>query len=194
MYYGQKKVAPQWSLWGEVQYRTFDGLGDMEQLLLRTAVNRHLDDGRLVVSSGYGFVRSEPYAPGLGQRFTIDEHRVYQQLLVPQRLGRLALTHRVRFEQRWVGGDFRTRGRYFLAAALPLNRQLIEPGAVYLALYNEIFLNTTGVARTFDRNRLYGGLGVGIAPGLSIQLGLMRQSVDGPSDRTQFNLSLHHSM
>jgi len=93
-----------------------------------------------VVAGGYAFIRSKPFGPG-GQR--VDEDRIYQEALIPRGpLGRVHLTHRLRFEQRWVDDqDFRTRFRYAVFANVPLNRDDLGPGAVYLALYNELFVN-----------------------------------------------------
>ncbi|WP_297869789.1 DUF2490 domain-containing protein [uncultured Flavobacterium sp.] len=67
---------------------------------------------------------------------------------------------------------------------------------MYLALYNEIFLNgesdignnlTVGV---FDRNRVYGGLGYGLTDKLRLQVGFMNQSIE-TRGKDQLQISLH---
>ena len=83
-------------------------------------------------------------------------------------------------EQRWVNGqDFRSRLRYALFANVPLNRPDLSPGAFYLALYNEIFINGErdigGGAEVdfYDRNRLHGALGYKFSNTGQIQVGYM---------------------
>jgi hypothetical protein len=71
-------------------------------------------------------------------------------------------------------------------------------GAIYLALYNELFVNgqrNIGNGRTvevFDRNRFYAALGFILQKGLSIQLGMMNQTTDNWS-KDQLQLSVHHT-
>ena len=74
----------------------------------------------------------------------------------------------------------------------------MEKNTIYLALYNELFMNgqrTIGNGNTvefFDRNRLYGAVGYVIQDGLKVQLGVMNQTTDSWG-KNQIQLSLHHS-
>ena len=131
---------------------------------------------------------------------TNTESRLYQEALLPQAIGsRLFLRHRFRYEQRWVDGDdFRTRYRYALFADIPLNQTNVSRGVVYLALYNELFINgqrDIGGGRSveyFDRNRFYLGVGYGISDTLRVQFGLMNQTTDDIS-KNQLQFGLHHT-
>jgi hypothetical protein len=58
---------------------------------------------------------------------------------------------------------------------IPLNRPKIEAGALYLGVYDELFINDK--RNFFDRNRLYGGLGYQYANNIHFQVGLLRQEV-----------------
>jgi hypothetical protein len=98
---------------------------------------------------------------------------------------KLFLTHRFRFEQRWVDNqNFRARLRYFFGLNVPLNQDTLGAGATYLAFYNELFVNLNqdiGNNRRvdpFDRNRLYLALGYSLRDNLRIQLGYMHQQTD----------------
>jgi hypothetical protein len=186
-----------WVAQGDLQYRHWSTGRDTEQVLLRGALGYRPSGGRTVLAAGYAFIESRPFGDG---GTDVNESRVYQEALIPQGpLGRVYLTHRLRFEQRWIDGqDFRTRFRYALFANIPLNREDLEPGAVYLALYNEVFVNgqrDIGMDRSvdrLDRNRLYGGIGYTLAPGARLQFGVMRQNAPDV-DRNQLQLSFHHS-
>jgi hypothetical protein len=130
----------------------------------------------------------------------VIENRIYQEALFPQKLGgRFLLTHRLRYEQRFVENqDFRTRYRYNLFVNVPLNARELKKNTVYLALYNEIFINgqkDVGAGRSvefFDRNRFYSGLGYGLRDNLRAQLGWMRQTTDSWA-KNQLQVSLHHA-
>jgi hypothetical protein len=183
---------------GDVQYRNWNLGGDLEQLLLRAGPTYTPKETNIKFTLGYGYVLSGGYT--LENNSTSAEHRIYQEALLPHKIGsRVYLTHRMRFEQRFVESqDFRMRLRYNLFLNLPLNKPNLEKGAIYLALYNELFINTSkniGQGKTvslFDRNRLYGAIGYHILDHLKVQLGYMHQSLDA-SAKGQMQLSVHHN-
>ena len=64
IYIGSKKLDNQWNIHHEVQYRNYDAIGDLEQLLLRTGLGKNLTDGNNNLLLGYGFIRSEKLVSG----------------------------------------------------------------------------------------------------------------------------------
>ena len=78
-------------------------------------------------------------------------------------------------EERFIEDDFKMRFRYRLMVFVPLNKQKIETGTLYLGIYDELFINDK--RSFFDRNRLYGGLGYQYASNIHFQVGLLRQEV-----------------
>ena len=182
---GNKKLNSKFDWHHEAQYRNYNFIGDLEQLLLRTGIGYNLSDQNNNVLVGYGFIRSEPYLEGSNEKVRIDEHRIYQQFIQKQAFSRFALQHRIRFEQRFIESDFRMRFRYALAASIPLNAGGL-PSRFNLSTYNEIFLNTSDNA--FDRNRIYAGVGCTISAHVRSEVGLMNQSTSSTS-RNQFVIS-----
>ena len=184
-------------LQGDVQYRNWNLGGDLEQLLLRGGATWSPENADVKFTLGYGHITTG--TPGESSSTSV-EHRIYQEALLPQKVAsRLFLTHRFRFEQRWVENqDFRSRVRYNLFLNIPLNQPDLNQGAFYLAFYNEIFINTQkdiGDGREvslFDRNRLYSALGFSLQDNLKLQLGYMEQTTNATS-KGQIQLSLHHS-
>ncbi len=172
-----------WGFQGDVQYRNWNIAGDLEQLLLRGGATYSPKNTKARITLGYAFVSTGAYGES---RTSFSEHRIYQEGWIPQQVGsRLYFQHRFRYEQRWVDDqDFRTRYRYALFANLPLNQKDLTKGAVYLAFYDEIFLNgqrSIGGGREveiFDRNRLFGGLGYSITDHVRVQGGYMQQATD----------------
>jgi len=186
IYIGNKKIDARWNWHHEVQYRNYDAIGDLEQLLLRTGIGYNLTEGNNNLLLGYGFIKSQNYLPNSDEKVNIDEHRVYQQFVTKQGIGRVKVQHRYRFEQRWVEDqDVKFRFRYFLSLNVPLNNSELMENTWYLSTYNEIFLNHKG--NVFDRNRLYGGLGFKLNALARFELGYMNQFFSA-GGRDQLNM------
>ncbi|MFN9687460.1 MAG: DUF2490 domain-containing protein, partial [Bacteroidota bacterium] len=41
-YFGNKKINEKWNWWHEVQYRNYNAVGDLEQLLIRTGLGYNI--------------------------------------------------------------------------------------------------------------------------------------------------------
>lgn len=183
---------------GDIQFRNWDLVGDLEQLLLRSGLTYIPKNTNLKFTLGYAYILSGEFGESTE---TSDESRIYQEALLPQKIGsRTYITHRFRFEQRWVEGqDLRTRFRYALFINVPFNRKELTKGAVYYAFYNELFINgqrDIGDGRQvelFDRNRFYNAVGYAISDKVRVQGGYMIQTTDDWS-KGQIQLSLHHSI
>ena len=116
---------------------------------------------------------------------SVNEHRIFQQFTSKQSVGVVSLTHRYRFEQRFVEADYKMRLRYFLAAKIPLQKTESGVSKLYLSAYNEVFLNTKSAV--FDRNRVYAGVGYQLTKNIRMEAGYMNQLFE-TSSRDQFNL------
>ena len=185
-----------WGLQGDVQYRNWNLIGDLEQLLLRGGVTYSPKNTNVKLTLGYANITTGAFGDS---NSTTSESRIYQEALLPQKIGnRIYLTHRFRYEQRFVDNqDFRTRYRYNLFVNVGLTNAEIKKGSLYLALYNEVFINGErqigdgNSVQYFDRNRLYTGFGYAVNDRLKVQFGTMRQKTNS-WNKTQLQLSLHH--
>ena len=181
--FGNKKFSDKVNWHHEVQYRNYNVAGDLEQLLIRTGIGYNVRENANLLL-GYGFIRSENYtAPE--DKIVINEHRIYQQFITKQKLGKLSLQHRYRFEQRFVEDAFKTRFRYFLGLNYSLWKKPDDVNEFYLSIYDEIFLNSK--REVFDRNRLYGGIGYRLNKSLRFELGYMNQFL-ARGNRDQINM------
>ena len=199
MYFFNKKFGDgPFGVQGDIQYRAWDAAGDMEQLLLRGGLTYRPENTNVVFTLGYANITTGAFGDSDA---TTGESRIYQEALLPQKVGnRFQLTHRFRYEQRFVDNqDFRTRFRYNIFLNILLNADEMKKGTYYAALYNEIFINgETGIGdgrrvELFDRNRTYLGAGYALNKNLRIQLGAMRQTtVNWAKWQAQF--SLHHKL
>ena len=196
MYFGnfRFKESP-WAIHGEAQLRNFNTFSDLDQLLLRTGVQYNSKSGQSSFLAGYATVTNGSIGDS---KYTFHENRLYQEVILRQKMGKLGLQHRYRLEQRWIENlDFRTRFRYAVFLNIPLNtKELTEKGAVYLQAYDEVFINgekLNGKFQLFDRNRLYLGLGFRLEKGLAFQLGFMEQTTNSTS-RGQLQLGIHQHL
>lgn len=184
IYFGNKQIDSTWNWHSEIQYRNYNALGNLEQLMLRTGIGYNLSKKNNNLLLGYGFIASENYIPNTTNKKNLNEHRIYQQFITKQKIGAITLSHRYRFEQRFVTDKFKMRFRYFLSLNIPFCK---KDDAVkwYASAYNEIFLNTK--SNIFDRNRLYGGLGYKLNKKIRFELGYMNQFFEA-SGRDQINV------
>ncbi|WP_372752859.1 DUF2490 domain-containing protein [Mariniflexile sp.] len=181
IYIGNKKINSKWNIHNEVQYRNYNAIGDLEQLLLRTGLGYTFNEGKNNVLLGYVYILSENYVGDTDEKEDVNEHRIFQQFTASQTIGSITLNHRYRFEQRFVEADFKMRFRYFLGLNIPFS----ESSKYYISAYNELFLNTK--TAIFDRNRLYGGIGYQLNKNLKVEAGYMNQFFE-TSGRDQFNI------
>jgi hypothetical protein len=187
-----------WGIQGDIQYRNWNLGGDLEQLLIRSGITYKPKNIDIKLTLGYGNTTTGSYG---SDNSTSTESRIYQEALFPVQFGtRVHTIHRFRYEQRFVENqDFRTRYRYNLFINVPLNNKDMSDKTIYLAIYNELFINgqrNIGVGNSvefFDRNRFYTALGYIIKKELKIQVGVMNQSTDNWS-KNQLQLSVHQKL
>lgn len=185
IYFGDKKLSKNWNWHHEVQYRNFNMLGDMDQLLLRTGLGYNLTENNNNLHLGYAYVYNEELPKDPKAKSTFEENRIYQQFITRQLFDRFAIQHRYRFEQRFLQNDFKLRLRYFLSMNVALNQLKMTDNTVYLSAYNEIFMNTK--SEKFDRNRVYAGIGYMFTTKVRTELGVLNQSTSNFS-RNQLNI------
>lgn len=196
-FYDAKFKESKFGVQGDIQYRNWNLLGDLEQLLLRSGLTYRPGNTNVKLTLGYAHITTGTPDESTD---TTTESRIYQEAFLPQQIGKhIYINHRFRYEQRFVENqDFRTRYRYNLFLTVPLNTKTIEAKTVYVALYNELFINAQrdigngNTVQIFDRNRFYAALGYAFSKDLKVQLGMMRQTTNN-WDKRQLQVSCHHN-
>ncbi|MFS4429604.1 DUF2490 domain-containing protein [Chryseobacterium sp. S90] len=189
MYFGNNKISKKLNWHNEIQYRNFDAVGDLEQLLIRTGIGYDLTENNNNVLLGYGFILSQPYVNG--EKKENIEHRIFQQYITKQKFGRFYLQHRYRLEERFLEDDFRMRFRYMLGVNIPITQKEMLPKTLYASIYNEIFLHFNNPV--FDRNRVYGALGYVINKNMRIEAGYMNQ-IQENRNRGQIQIGFYNNI
>lgn len=170
-----QKINDKLSLSSDLQYRTFEDLDQLNQLLLRGGIGYNLSENNNTILAGYAFVLTR-VPIGENEYTTFNENRFYQQFNTKHAVSRVGLNHRFRFEERLMNDDIYFRFRYQFTATLPINKTKLEKDAWFVKASNEIFLNTIK-QNNFDRNRLNFALGYVISPKLTVEAGYMKQHV-----------------
>ena len=197
-FYNHKFENSQWGVQGDFQYRDWQLLGDKEQLLLRSGITYTPKKSGIMFTLGFANITTGQF--GELNAEDSNEDRIYQEALLPHKIGnRFLITHRFRYEQRFVEDqDFRTRYRYNLFINVPFNSKDLSPKTVYGAFYNELFINgernigNNNSVEFFDRNRTYLGLGYVLNPKIRFQLGWMKQTTNAWA-KGQLQFSMHHN-
>lgn len=189
MYFGNNKISKKFNLHNEIQYRNFNAVGDLEQLMIRTGIGYDLSEDNNNVLAGYAFILGRPYENG--EKTENIEHRIFQQYITKQKFGRFNLQHRYRLEERLMEDDFRMRFRYYLNVSIPINNKEMLPKTFYASVYNEIFLHLD--SPVFDRNRVYGALGYVINKNMRIEAGYMNQ-IQENKNRGQIQIGFYNNI
>ena len=182
IYFGNKDLSSTLNWHHEIQHRNYNLLGELEQLLIRTGLGYDVNENNNILM-GYGFIDSRNRIIQTNEVSKVNEHRIYQQFISKQAIGKLKIQHRYRFEQRFIEDDFKLRYRYFLSLKIPLQKTNKK---YYISAYNELFINATR-ENTFDRNRIYGGIGYALNSNIKLELGYMNQ-IFNTSSRDQINV------
>lgn len=194
VYLGNQSFSNKWNFWNEVQYRNYNFIGDLQQLILRTGVGYNLTENNNNILLGYAFINTHPYIPNTDEKTSFNEHRIFQQFITRQHFGRTYIQHRYRIEERFIPDlpdDFHMRFRYLLGFNVPLNHKTMSDKTFYASAYNEIFLN--GQSPIFDRNRLYTGIGYIINKSFKIEVGFMAQTLER-TNRNQFQVIFSNNL
>lgn len=187
VYNGDHKVAPRWEVHTEYQWRREDFIRTWQQALTRVGVAyQHLP--RVKIATGYTSLITYPYGdyPTAETGIPFPERRLYQDVQVSDTLGKIALEHRVRLEQRWTGQlagrrvtdwEYQNRIRYQASLTLPLQGATLDEHEWYLTAFDELFISFGRNVgnNVFNQNRISAGIGYQFKDNFKIDLAYLYQ-------------------
>jgi hypothetical protein len=212
-HWGDQRLSKHWSFHTEGHWRRARLGQDWQQLLLRPAVNYHLND-QVTFTQGYSYYANYAYGE-YPIRFQNQEHHLFQQVqLNGQAIGRLRVQHRFRMEERFIGRmvpsandptvgvqdgyTYQNRFRYRVWLTLPLGHDKVEPGVFSANLYDEVFVSFGDSQRLdyIQQNRLSALLGYQVSKPVSLFIGYLYQTIQRPGaakgvDLLELNSTLH---
>ena len=178
IYNGTLRFTDRWTVFTEAQLRLYEFASNPQEAFVRAAGQYDFTPNAMV-GLGYSHIVGWPFGEDAGEDENSTENRIYEQLTLKQRWGRAGFEHRYRLEQRWIekAGEttYSNRTRYRLQVTVPLNKPSMESGAVFINVYDEIFINIASTL-SLDQNRLYAAGGYQFNRLANLQLGYLYNS------------------
>lgn len=169
MYFGTNTIAEKLSIHTEAQMRYYENGKNFNQLLLRTGLNYHINPDA-IATIGYGHITTDGTFEEPANEENTVEHRIFEQYILKNTVGKFKFEHRYRLEQRFIKfpgrNDTQHRARYRLQVTYPLST------VFFLNFYDEIFLNLQN--EVYGQNRLYGAIGANVFKNTSVQVGYLK--------------------
>lgn len=167
-----KTVAVDWRVSVDVAPRWERDASDYSRTVLRAQIARVFGT-RTVLGFGYEF--TEP-----ASLVTRQEHRIWQQVQVQQRVGAWTLSHRGRLEERWLRFAPSTvvRTRYQFRAAHPIAHSRRWSWLVLDEVLYTLRGTRLGPAQGFDRHRIGGGVARALSDHITVEGGYTWQFIN----------------
>jgi hypothetical protein len=176
----EHELTDRTSLWFDGSWRRMGFGAEPQQVLLRPGILHTIAPG-VRVGAGYTYVATQPYGE-LPSATPLREHRLWQDIRFASTHGSLALTHRYRWEQRWIApvasggtGDFvyQQRARVMVRAQAPLASLTYRARAVTWYLQEELLMPVghDGATGRLAQNRALVGVGVPLTPRQRLDVG-----------------------
>jgi Protein of unknown function (DUF2490) len=173
------RLSDKWGFIADLHERRNNFLKDASFHFIRFGVNYWLKDN-ITLTAGYGHMWVAPSKAGW--RTYSNENRVYQQVQMISKIGKVSLLQRLRNEQRWqqkISNDkptgqnkFTDRVRYLLSFTVPIFKSSKLP-ALVVADELCVQFGKEIVYNTFDQNRIFIGVKQKVTKDLSFDLGYM---------------------
>lgn len=188
-YTGTFKIKPKIAIHTEYQWRRVDGFKNWQQGLLRTGINYAVRKD-ISLNAGYAFAETFPYG-NHPVAIAFPEHRIFEQIVLNNPVGKVALSHRFTLEQRFVGKVFIQNGekltdytflnriRYRLRTEVPLKKNVANKKSWTIIFQDEIFIGwgkNIG-SNIFDQNRLAVLLGYKLNQDIKFEAGYLNQTL-----------------
>ncbi len=183
------KLNKKYGLTVDGQFR-FAEYGNMQHML-RAGFDYYVTKKLSIVPIGYSVIQNYLYGKQPAT-YVNNERRIWQQIAYKQTISRVAISHRLRFEERFIQvhskdandqvvdkgfTNHQFRVRYRALANIPLNHSKMEPKTYYISIWDEIFVSH-GKSVTYhepDQNRIFVGPGYQITKNLAVQGGFLYQ-------------------
>ncbi|MDN3584137.1 DUF2490 domain-containing protein [Mucilaginibacter flavus] len=184
-----QKLSTHWGYSFDGQLRSHDEISYLKHILLRPSVNYYFAKNK-VGALGYAYIATYGRTPAGDQTFR-PEHRTWEQFIYSHKIGKdVAMQHRFRLEQRYLGNTaatkndhyFAQRMRYFARAVVPIgNDSVVFNKGPFVALQNEVFVNVHNKQKVnkhfFDQNRAYVAIGYRINKMIDVETGYLNQYI-----------------
>jgi hypothetical protein len=173
IYDGTHIISNKLSFKTGVQFRFFEITSNFNLLLVSTGINYHVSP-KTTITLNYSYLDVDRSIEATGETH-LFENRLYEQINFKHKIKHFTITNRIRLENRFLNDlDKNTtlnRIRYQLGASVNLNKSL------FVLFNDEVFANLQ--SKMFTENRFYTGLGIHVSKFNNIELGYLKQRING---------------
>ncbi len=166
--HGDYDLGEKWGLDTELHLRLSDWGHQKQQTLIRPSVY-YKYNSQVSFFLGYTNIQSYPYG-GQPIAARTPENNMWIQALIKHKIGRIGVSHRYRFEERWSGKvSIDANGRELdgyahknrLRYRLTLKAPIVSGKPWYFQVFDEVWVNygENTQQNIFDQNWLYAGIG-----------------------------------
>lgn len=185
------KIHKHYGLTVDVQNRFVQDFNSMQHMW-RVGFEFYVTPKLSVVPMGYAYIYNYQYGKQPASVVN-NEKRLWQHITYKHAIGRIAMSHRLRLEERFIqshhkdidgnvvddgyASNRQTRLRYRLMTNIPLNHAKVEAKTFYVSIWDEIFISH-GKLVTYnepDQNRIFVGVGYQITKKVAVQSGYFYQ-------------------
>jgi len=207
-YYNQLQLNDKWAVHSEFDNRLFIKPVTENLFVIRVQARHKIRDN-VEVGAGFAYFSVATQAPEIETDFMIPEYRGQQDITLKHTLGKVGFSHRYQIEERFIhnadklglreGMTFYLRFRYRIQG----DYNLWEGDKRYLKaiISDEIMVNGGNkiIKNTFDQNRIYAGLQLGISPAFATEVGYLNSFQQRASGTDYFNrniirVSIYHKL
>ncbi|WP_026708315.1 DUF2490 domain-containing protein [Flavobacterium frigidarium] len=195
-YYNQLELNNKWSVHTEIDNRIFINPVTQNTFVSRLQLRDKITD-KVELGAGFAYFSVATQDPEVKTGFHIPEYRLQQDATVKQTLGKVYLTHRYMIEERFVhnaskimledGTTFYLRFRYRIQGDYTFWKK--EKHYLKGILSDEIMINGGNkiIKNTFDQNRIYAAVQVGVSPAIALELGYLNSFQERSNGVDYFN-------
>jgi len=173
------RLSNKWGTSVDANYRSNQFFERDYNSIVRVGLNYWVTDD-VSLQAGYAHQWTSPKT--IGWRTITNENRLYQQVLVSSKVGRVSISNRLRNEERWqekIVADAKTqdfiftnRIRYQIMLVVPFSKKHYFPSLVFS---DEVMLQMGKIIvyNTFDQNRAYIGIRETITKHINFDIGYL---------------------
>lgn len=189
VYNGFVNFNPKLELFLETQIRTWEPISNIQNFFFRPYLSYNFTPN-FQVGLGQEYHLNWTYGENEDNKIKTEEYRMTLQTMLFQKINRVSIQHRFRYEFRFLDQAGNQRTRYRIQLGIPITDKNMQKGVVFTTLGNE-FMVDTQKELALSQMRTYAMLGYQLSNTTHVQFGYMyisRPSAEG-LHRMQFFLT-----
>ena len=166
-------ISTKWSLLGEGHIRSSNYDLKYDYFEIKSAIGYSITKN-FTGLFGTGFFNTDEPGGFFRTPALQQELRTWLELNLKHSFSRFNFEQRARLEQRFIGNNYKNRFKYRLGLLLPINKEEMIQGSLYLATSDELFMPQHGPI--VEKNRFYLGVGYKMNQKVALQIGCINDN------------------